>query len=169
MSDFDTAKLLRRRRRIKEYRHRGPIYNWLRAHHADICKLMASGEGTWPRLCREMQRHGVVARGGATPSEKAASKAWQTLCRDLGDPVPAPPKRPGSVYPSRIPKDWRPEAFSPLAGGPAPGGQLTSASHPPSSSLIRTSPSENALTGRRLTGKEKLARLEAELASRRGG
>jgi hypothetical protein len=168
MSDSETTKLLRRRR-VTEFRQRGPIYNWLRAHYAAICALMASGEGTWPRLCREMQRHGVVARGGAAPSEKAASKAWQTVCRDLADTVPAAPKRPGSIYPSRIPKDWKPQVVPPPAVEPAPRGQLTPGIHPPDSSLIRKPSSENAVTGRKLTGKEKLARLELELASRRGG
>jgi hypothetical protein len=114
MTDSDTTRLLRRRR-VTEYRQRGPIYNWLRAHYADICRLMASGEGTWPKLCREMQRHGVVARRGFAPTEKAASKAWQTVCRDLADDEPAAPKRPGSVYPSRIPKDWRPTVVAPPA------------------------------------------------------
>lgn len=142
MSDFGTKRLLRRRR-VTCYRQRGPIYNWLRAHYADICALMASGEGTWPRLCCEMQRHGVVARGGATPSEKAASKAWQTVCRDLADKSPAAPKRPGAVYPSRIRKDWRPTVVhqpEPARVSAQPETNAASSLLPPSGFALRPPP-----------------------------
>ena len=65
--------------------------------------------------------------------------------------------------------DWRPEVVSSPRVEPAPRGQLTPGIHPPGTSLIRKPGQENAVTGRKLTGEEKLARLEAELASRRGG
>ncbi len=130
MSKSETTHLLRRRR-ITEFRRRGPIYNWLRAHHAAIRMLMQTGEGTWPRLCAEMVRHGVIARGGRAPSIKAASKAWQTVCRDLARlEVAATPTRPGSVYPSRIPKDWKPSGFRDaphVAAKPPAGGASTPA------------------------------------------
>ena len=106
-----------------------------------------------------MQRHGVVARGGLVPSEKAASKAWQTVCRDLADEEPPPPKRPGSIYPSRIPKDWKPIKVSTSSSGPeaapAPAPVLPS-------SLIRQPPPRGPGMSllEKLTGKPDVVRSE---------
>src|SRR5262245_2374146 len=98
-----------RRRRVIAFRGRGLIYNWLRAHHGIIAPMMKEGTATWPGLCEEMGRHGVVSRDGSVPSSRAASKAWQTVCRDLQAAEraqTAQPKHVGATPPSRISKDW---------------------------------------------------------------
>ena len=165
MSDEPTPLRIRKRRLV-DYRNRGAIYRWLRAHHARVKSLLNTGEATWPRLCAEMARHGVLDRMGAAPTPNPATKVWRRLCDELGDSQAAYRFK---NYPSRIPKDWKPEVVPPPTVEPAPRGQLTPGIHPLGTSLIRTPPSENAVTGRKLTGEEKLARLEAELASRRSG
>lgn len=118
-----------RRRRVIAFRGRGPIYNWLRAHHGHIVPMMKTGTATWPALCEEMSRHGVVSRDGSPPSTRAASKAWQTVCRDLQEDErakAAQPKRVGVTAPSRISKDWRPSGFR----QPAQSVQATSPAPP---------------------------------------
>ena len=112
-----------RRRRITPFRNRGPIYNWLRAHHRAIHPMMEAGRTTWPLLCKEMVRHGVVDRSGSEPSTRAASKAWQTVCRDLeeiGEAEAAKPYVARSKPPSRLPKDWRPQELTLTASLPTP-------------------------------------------------
>jgi hypothetical protein len=159
-------KRLVRKRKLEKWSGRGEIYAWLRAHHKKIKSLKVGDDRPWSELLLDLR----MDLAGIIPAERIALNnvlnTWKRVCRDLGD---SPPVYRFRNYPSRIPKDWRPEAFSSPAVGPAAGGQPTSASPSLGSSLIRTSPSENTVTGRKLTGKEKLARLEAELASRRGG
>jgi hypothetical protein len=164
MSDEPTPLQIRKRRLV-DYRNRGAIYSWLRAHHARVKSLLDTGEATWPRLCAEMVRHGVLDRAGAAPTPNPAIKVWRRLCDELGD---SPPVYRFKNYPSRVSKDWRPEVVS-RPSAERPRGQLTPGIHPPGTSLIRKPEQENAVTGRKLTGEEKLARLEAELASRRSG
>ena len=111
-----------RKRRLTAYRGRGAIYNWLRAHHPTVAARLTRGEATWPALCAEMVRHGVAGRQGEPPTPKAAAKVWRRVCRDLDAEPAAPrhtpdqtPSRPGVVYPSRIPADWRPQELAPAA------------------------------------------------------
>jgi hypothetical protein len=114
MSSERPPVLFPRGRRRSTFRYRGEIYSWLRAYHALIAPRLERGDLTWPILCVEMSRHGVTSRGGAAPTQRAAAKAWQTVCRDLeAEGVPDPPGR--RLNPSRLPKDWRP----PSAPGPA--------------------------------------------------
>ena len=72
-----------RRRKVKAFRARGDIYNWLRAHAAEVTRRLASGEMTWPTLCTEMARHGVVDRDQKEPTPNAAIRVWQRVTRDL--------------------------------------------------------------------------------------
>jgi hypothetical protein len=67
-----------------------------------------------------------------------------------------------------MPKDWKPEALRLPAPEPTSASHLTPGIHSGSTSLIRNPSSDNAGAGGKLTGKEKIARLKAELAGRRG-
>ena len=155
MNDATKPPLLRRRR-ITPFRGRGPIYNWLRAHHRAIKEMMEAGRTTWPLLCEEMVRHGVIARGGLEPSTRAASKAWQTVCRDLvevGEAEAALPRTRRSKLPSRLPKDWRPQelnitpAAAPLAlAAPAAAPK---APYDPDKAMAHLKRIMNELSGRR--------------------
>lgn len=104
--------ILFRKKRLRVFRGRGKLYSWLRTHRAKIAVGLSSGEYTWAMLCAECSRHGVLGREGAPATRKAAWKAWQTLCRDLEAIGETPmEKKPPRTYPSRFPKDWKPEAF----------------------------------------------------------
>ena len=99
-----------RKRRLKHYRKRGLIYSWLRAHFDEVSSHLASEEGTWPRLCAEMERHDVVDRVGQTPTPNQALQVWRRVKKDVAQDPPPPPNR-FKNYPSRISKDWRPSGF----------------------------------------------------------
>src|SRR5271165_2251872 len=110
---------------LKSYRGRGQIYSWLRAHHEAVAERLASQEATWPSLAAEMTTHGVTGRRGNPPSANAVLKVWQRVCGDLRKAEIADAERraaaatkasrSGSVYPSRISPDWRPQEVVPPA------------------------------------------------------
>src|SRR3954447_5573084 len=128
-----------RKRKVKAFRARGEIYNWLRSHAKDVGPLLARGEITWSELCAEMLRHGVADRDGKAPAANAALRVWYRVVRDLEADQAAEAAKPrlGATPPSRLPKDWRPEAFrdppSPPPQAPSPPPQLPSP--PPPSPL----------------------------------
>ncbi len=67
-----------RRRKVKAFRARGEIYNWLRSHAKDVGPLLERGEITWPALCAEMLRH------GERPVVLQSTVAGMALYRRLG-------------------------------------------------------------------------------------
>jgi hypothetical protein len=108
MSLTDRPPLFRQKR-LKEFRGRGRLYSWLRAHSERIAPGLESGEYSWSMLCAECARHGVTGRGGEAPTRKAAWAAWQTLCNDLAASGETPANRSKKPKPpSRFPKDWSP-------------------------------------------------------------
>jgi hypothetical protein len=162
----DELSLVRiRKRRLVLYRNRGAIYSWLRAHHARVKALLDSGEATWPRLCAEMERHGVVDRLGATPTPNPAIKVWRRVCNEVDDA----PVRKTRTYPSRMPKDWKPVELRPQPSGPGTGRSLTPGIHSPGTSLIRTPAANNGVAVGKRDVKAEIEQLRRELAGRRGG
>ena len=153
MNDVTKLPLLRQRR-ITAFRGRGSIYNWLRAHHRAIKEMMDGGRTVWPFVCEEMARHGVLARGGLEPSTRAASKAWQTVCRDLeanGEAEAALPRVARSKPPSRLPKEWRPQEITPATSQPALAGPTGGAKAPydPDKAMAHLKRIMNERSGRR--------------------
>lgn len=105
--------ILFRKKRLKEFRGRGRLYSWLRAHSEKIAAGMERGEYSWALICAKCTRHGVVGKHGEPPTRKAASKAWQTLCRDLAVSGESPTRRlERPTPPSRFPKGWTPPIVS---------------------------------------------------------
>ena len=138
-----------RHRRVVAFRRRGPIYNWLRAHHGDITPKVKEGSATWPALCEEMARHGVVSRDGLAPSPTAAVKAWRRVCRDLEEAARergTQPRRVGATPPAHMSKDWRPSGFRSPAqpGGQSPGNAPARPSaSTPAQSVFRPAPPDD--------------------------
>lgn len=60
--------ILFRKKRLKEFRGRGRLYSWLRAHSEKIAAGMESGEYSWALICAECTRHGVVGKHGEPPT-----------------------------------------------------------------------------------------------------
>ena len=143
-----------RRRKVKAFRARGDIYNWLRAHSAEVTRRLASGEMTWPTLCAEMARHGVVDRDQKEPTPNAAIRVWQRVTRDLeenGEAEAAKPRPARTNLPSRMPKDWRPQELTPPAALPALAGPTAGAKAPydPDKAMAHLKRIMNERSGRR--------------------
>ena len=150
---------------------RSNLFWWLVEHHDEIVAAANGRRMRWRRLCVRFAELGLTDRTGKPATEKVARLTWfrarQEVARVRGLAVERP-SRPGSVFPSRMPKDWKPEAFRLPAAEPTSRGHLTPGIHSGSTSLIREPASDNAGVVRKLSGKEKIARLKLELAGRRG-
>ena len=128
----EPRSMLIRKRRVVAFRGRGPIYNWLRAHHDLVAAKLASGEASWPSLCGEMVRHGIPGARGNPPTPRAAAKVWQRVCRDVSEA--AKPAQPPRLLPSRLPKNWQPEVVqqsTPARPAPASASPPAAPAPPP--------------------------------------
>lgn len=116
MKEIERSRLTRRRK-VRPYQGRGPIYAWLRAHHASIEKLAAARPCIWAELALDMIEDGVVDGTGDPPTAHNIRMTWPRVCRDVAaEVVAAKPKR---VPPSRISPDWRPTVVPQRAAAPA--------------------------------------------------
>jgi hypothetical protein len=113
---------LTRRRKVRPYQGRGPIYAWLRAHHASIEKLGPTRPCIWAELALDMSEDRVVDGTGDPPTANNIRMTWQRVCRDVAAEAAA--ARPKRVPPSRISPDWRPTVVPPppIRAAPAVAG-----------------------------------------------
>ncbi len=91
---------------------------------------------SWPAFCAEAAKRGLTDTRGRPPSEGNARETWRQARIPVANARKAeaakPPPRVGAVYPSRIPKDWRPTIVPPMApsSGPARSGLLAVVAKP---------------------------------------
>ncbi len=105
MKEIERSRLTRRRK-VRPYQGRGPIYAWLRAHHTSIEKLAPTRPCIWAELALDMIEDGVVDGTGDPPTAHNIRMTWPRVGRDVAaEAAAAKPKR---VPPSRISPDWRP-------------------------------------------------------------
>ncbi len=115
MKEIERTRLTRRRK-IRPYQGRGPIYAWLRAHHAAIEKAAPSRPCMWAELALDMRDDGIVDGSGDAPTAHNIRMTWPRVCRDVAaEAAAAKPKR---VPPSRISPDWRPTVVPQRAVAP---------------------------------------------------
>ena len=100
-------------REISQSADRSTLFWWLVTHHDD---LVEAGDGRrlqWGPLCQRFAELGLTDRTGKPASEEVARLTWhrvrKAVAAERARQREKPPRRPGSVFPSRIPKDWRPE------------------------------------------------------------
>jgi len=116
MKQIERSRLTRRRK-VRPYQGRGPIYAWLRAHHASIEKLAPTRPCIWAELALDMIEDAVVDGTGDPPTAHNIRMTWPRVCRDVAaEAAAAKPKR---VPPSRISPDWRPTVVPPRPAVPA--------------------------------------------------
>jgi hypothetical protein len=121
MKQIERSRLTRRRK-VRPYQGRGPIYAWLRAHHASIEKLAPTRPCIWAELALDMIEDAVVDGTGDPPTAHNIRMTWPRVCRDVAaEAAAAKPKR---VPPSRISPDWRPTVVPPppIRAAPAAAG-----------------------------------------------
>jgi hypothetical protein len=116
MKQIERSRLTRRRK-VRPYQGRGPIYAWLRAHHASIEKLAPTRPCIWAELALDMIEDALVDGTGDPPTAHNIRMTWPRVCRDVAaEAAAAKPKR---VPPSRISPDWRPTVVPPRPAVPA--------------------------------------------------
>ena len=136
-SSKDSQAILRTLERTDQ---RSPLFWWMADHFDEIAARARRGRISWTSFCAEVAKQGLTDRNGQPPTDATARKTWARVraavrqVRANEEAKPAP--RPGSVYPSRIPKDWKPSGFRDAPHGAAkpPGG---GGSTPPTGSQLR--------------------------------
>ena len=114
-------------REISQSADRSTLFWWLVTHHDD---LVEAGDG------RRLQWVALSALRGARvdgpdwkpASEEVARLTWhrvrKAVAAERARQREKPPRRPDSVFPSRIPKDWRPQVVPPTELSSAAGSTL---------------------------------------------
>jgi hypothetical protein len=110
---------------------RSPLFWWMVEHHDEMVQAATRRRINWAGFCAEAAKRGLTDTRGDTPSESNARKTWLRARREVEQARAAeatkPPARPGSVFPSRIPKDWRPQVAPPAGSAGAAGSAPVSA------------------------------------------
>jgi hypothetical protein len=116
----DTKAILRT---IERSDQRSTLFWWMVDHYDEMVGAAKRRRISWGAFCAEAAKQGLTDTRGHPPSEANARKTWSraraAVEQARAEDRASRPVRPGSVYPSRIPKDWKPEAVRP-AVIPAP-------------------------------------------------
>jgi hypothetical protein len=99
-------------RSIARGEDRSPLFWWMVEDH-DLIVASAGKRIYWKGLCAQAAKLGLNDANGNPPSPRTARETWRKARVAVAEARAAeaaqPPPRPGSVFPSRIPKDWRPQ------------------------------------------------------------
>lgn len=137
----DTIAILRT---IERNQRRSSLFWWLLDHHDDMVQAAQAGRINWTAFCIEAAHRGLTDTKGAVPTPENGRKTWSRVRRAVAEArqrqAAKPPPRPGSVYPSRMPKNVRPVSM-----GSPQGGALDSVTGPRASVPSRTSDGEGGV------------------------
>ena len=153
-----TRQRLVRRKKVRFYGGRGPLYSWLRTHHDEIQSLRGRHLNLWAALVLDMAEDGVATLGDGPGLRDRTRHAWRRVERDVeSESKVAKGKPSGGNFPSRISPDWRPQTVvpPPPIRAPPPGPVPI-----PSSATAVTNP---AATDKSREGLESLDRAFALL------
>jgi len=127
----DTRAILRT---IERSEQRSRLFWWMVDHHDEIVEAARRHRVNWGGFCAEAAKLGLTDTRGRAPTARNARETWRQARRAVAALRAAeaakPPARPGSIYPSRIPKDWKPEPFRTLG---SVGSGTGAALRPPAS------------------------------------
>jgi hypothetical protein len=109
-----TRQRLVRKRKVRFYGGRGPLYAWLRTHYDDIQPLRGQHRNLWAELALDMIEDRVATPVDGRSLREKIWQVWQRVESDVHVAAEAiKPKPVGGKFPSRIPADWRPQAVTP--------------------------------------------------------
>jgi hypothetical protein len=127
----DTKAILRT---IERSEQRSSLFWWMVEHHDELVNASEGRRIIWATFCAEAVKRGLRDTRGEVPSERNARETWRqariAVAEARGAEAAKPAARPGAIYPSRIPKDWKPEAFrqpAPVPAAQQPGTSLLAA------------------------------------------
>jgi hypothetical protein len=127
-----------RRKKVRTYSGRGEVYAWLRVHHTQVARLLTDDQHPWADIIAEMVADRLRDDRGGELSNKAVTRVWNRVCRDVeaASEKKAATKRPKA--PSRISPDWRPTIVSPATNGGAASSYSTTRTFPAAALLALT-------------------------------
>ncbi len=104
-------------RSVERDERRSPLFWWMVDHHDQMLKAADGRPINWAAFCLEAAAIGLTDTRGQPPKERNARETWSQARKAVArarerEAATAPPK-PGSIYPSRTPADWRPEPVTP--------------------------------------------------------
>ena len=125
-------------RTLERSDQRSPLFWWMVEHFDEITARSQRGRISWASFCAEVSRQGLTDRDGQPPADATARKTWERVRAAVqqvrAEEEAKPPPRPGSIYPSRISKDWKPSGFRNAAQAatkpPVGGGEISPARLP---------------------------------------
>ena len=93
---------------------RSSLFWWMVEHHDEVVTAANGRRMQWRRLCVRFAELGLTDRTGKPATEKIARLTWfrarQEVVR-VRELSAAAPSQPGAVFPSRMPKDWKPADY----------------------------------------------------------
>jgi len=101
---------------------RSPLFWWMVENH-DRIAASSRGRISWKGVCSEAAARGLTDANGNPPSMRTARETWRkarSLVAAEREREATTPRRVGATPPSRLPKDWKPEAFRLQASTQAP-------------------------------------------------
>jgi len=105
-------------RAVQRSNLRSPLFWWMVEHHDEIEAASAGQRISWKAFCERASAEGLTDTRGRPPTERNARETWRVARAAVAAQrraAAAKPSRPGSVYPSRISPDWRPQEVLPPA------------------------------------------------------
>ncbi len=113
-------------RTIERSKRRSSLFWWMVEHHDDVLAAAKRERIDWVAFCAEAAERGLTDTRGRQPTERNARETWRQARRVVAAARAAEVKqaapRPGSIYPSRMPKDWRPGALKRMAAAAGSSG-----------------------------------------------
>jgi hypothetical protein len=100
-------------RTIQRSERRSTLFWWFVENHDEVQKAAQAARIDWTSFCSEAAKRGLTDTRGRRPTERNARETWRQARRAVSEArsqeAAQGPPRKGSVYPSRLPKDWRPQ------------------------------------------------------------
>jgi hypothetical protein len=163
-------------RSIQRSEQRSPLFWWFVENHDEVQQAAQSARIDWASFCAEAAKRGLTDTHGRTPTERNARETWRQARRAVAEARSLQPAqglaRPGSTYPSRVPKDWRPQVVPAPQSLPPAGlavsrrsqsgqGKWPTSSAPGSAAGSPTAPADGELSEHE---RDQFAKLDAMLA-----
>ncbi len=102
---------------ITQSADRSPLFWWLVEHHDELATAASGRRLQWARPCTRFAEMGLTDATGKPASVQTARVTWHRVKLSVAKAqlrvAAKPPPKPGAVYPSRVPKDWRPQLALP--------------------------------------------------------
>jgi hypothetical protein len=146
---------------------RSSLFWWMVEHHDELVTAANGRRMQWRAFCARLRDLGLTDRTGKPASAKVARLTWFRARQEVARARGATAARPArSSYPSRMPKDWKPEAFRPQPSGPGTGSSFTPGIHSPGTALVRKPSSQAVVPLSEREVEEKMADLRRQLRER---